>query len=66
MTATTTLTPDLRGKATLAGVLYAVIIVAGIWGEAAVRAPLLYPDDPQRTATSVQAALGLVRASLAT
>ena len=66
MTATTTLAPDLRGKAALAGVLYAVIIVAGIWGEAAVRAPLLYPDDPQRTATTVQAALGLVRASLAT
>ncbi len=66
MTVTATLTPDLRRQAALAGALYAVIIIAGIWGEAAVRAPLLSPDDPPRTAAAVQAALGLVRASLAT
>lgn len=66
MTPATALAPDLRRKAGLAGVLYAVIIVAGMWGEAAVRAPLLTPDEPQHTAAAVQAALGLVRASLAT
>lgn len=66
MTVTTILTPDLRRNAGRAGVLYAATIVAGMWGEAAVRAPLLNPDDPQGTATAVQDALGLVRASLAT
>jgi hypothetical protein len=66
VTAVTALAPGLRRKAGLAGVLYALIIVAGMWGEAAVRASLLSPDDPQRTAAAVQAALGLVRASLAT
>jgi hypothetical protein len=66
VTAAAALPPDLRPSAGLAGVLYAVIIVAGVWGEAAARAPLLIPDDPLGTAAAVQAALGLVRASLAT
>jgi hypothetical protein len=66
VTVTTALAPCLRRETGLAGVLYAAIIVAGMWGEAAVRAPLLIPDDPKGTATAVQDALGLLRASLAT
>jgi hypothetical protein len=66
VTAAATLTPDRCRQAAWAGVLYVVIIVAGIWGEAAVRAPLLNPDDPRHTAMAVQAALGTVRASLTT
>jgi hypothetical protein len=66
VTASAALGPDARRQAGLAGGLYVVIIAAGLWGEAFVRAPLLIPGDPAATAQAVQAAAGLVRASLAT
>lgn len=49
----------------MAGALYLVIIVAGVWSEAVVRAPLLVPDDPLNTIARLQASLGWVRASIA-
>lgn len=49
----------------MAGTLYLVIIVAGVWSEAVVRAPLLVPDDPLNTVAGLQASLGWVRASIA-
>jgi hypothetical protein len=49
----------------MAGALYLVIIVAGVWSEAVVRAPLLVPDDPLNTVAGLQASLGWVRASIA-
>lgn len=57
--------PDMRLAAGLAGAFYLVIIAAGVWSEAAVRAPLLMPDDPVATAAAVRAALGSLRGSLA-
>lgn len=49
----------------MAGALYLVIIVAGVWSEAVVRAPLLVPHDPLNTIAGLQASLVWVRASVA-
>ncbi|MEZ5779651.1 MAG: DUF4386 domain-containing protein [Paracoccaceae bacterium] len=49
----------------LAGALYVVIIAAGIWSEAFVRAPLIVPGDTAATAANLAAAEGLVRLSFA-
>ena len=49
----------------LAGVLYLVIILCGVWSEAAVRAQLIDPGDAAATAEAVGARLELFRASLA-
>lgn len=57
--------PSLRLAAGMAGALYLIIIVAGVWSEAAVRAPLLMPDNPLDTIVGLQASLGWVRASIA-
>lgn len=57
--------PSRRPAAAVAGALYLVIIVAGVWSEAAVRAPILLPNDPVSTFARLQASLGLVRASIA-
>lgn len=56
---------DVRTAAGIAGLLYLVIIVAGVWSEAVVRAPLLVAGDPAATAAAVHAALGGLRASIA-
>ena len=56
---------SLRPVAGLAGALYLVIILAGVWSEVTVRAPLLLPDDPMQTFAALQATLGRVRASIA-
>lgn len=52
-------------QARLAGVLYLIIIAAGIWSEVAVRAALTVPGDAAATAASILAAEGAVRLSLA-
>ena len=57
--------PSLRLVAGMAGALYLIIIVAGVWSEAVVRAPLLVPDDPFNTVAGLQASLVWVRASIA-
>ena len=56
---------DIRLAFVAAGMLYAVIIVAGVWSEAVVRAPLQVPGDPAATAAAARGALGLLRASMA-
>ncbi len=52
------------GQARLAGVLYLVIIVAGIWGEAVARGGLIVADDAEATAALIRGSEGLFRASL--
>lgn len=48
----------------LAGVLYLVIILCGVWSEGLVRGQLVDPGDAAATAEAVGARLGLFRASL--
>jgi len=48
-----------------AGVLYLIIIVAGIWSEMTVRVALIVPGDAAATAANVLASEGLFRASFA-
>ena len=55
---------SLRAIAGMAGALYFIIILAGVWSEAFVRAPLLLPDDPMHTLAGLRASLGWVRASI--
>ncbi|RBI86599.1 DUF4386 domain-containing protein [Rhodosalinus halophilus] len=52
-------------QARLAGVLYLIIIAAGIWSEVAVRAALMVPGDATATGANILAAEGAVRLSLA-
>lgn len=47
-----------------AGLLYLVIILCGVWSEAAVRAALLDPQDAAATARAVAANLPLFRLSI--
>ena len=56
---------DPKAAARLAGALYLVIIVLGIWSEVAVRGALVIPGDPAATAANILAAKGLVRLSFA-
>lgn len=49
----------------VAGALYLVIILCGIWSEGAVRGQLLEPGDSAATAEAIGARLGLFRAALA-
>ncbi len=51
--------------ARMAGGLYLVIIVFGIWSEVFVRASLIVPGDAAATAGNIVAAEGLFRASFA-
>lgn len=48
----------------IAGALYLVIILCGIWSEGFVRAALIEPDDAAATAEMIGARIGLFRASL--
>jgi hypothetical protein len=57
--------PSIRIAAGMAGALYLIIIVAGVWSEAVVRTPILMPDDPMGTLIRLQDSLGWVRASIA-
>jgi hypothetical protein len=56
---------DPRTTARAAGLLYLVIIVAGIGGEVLLRAPLVVPDDAAGTAARIAEALGTFRLSIA-
>ncbi len=57
--------PSLRATAAMAGTLYLVIIVAGVWSEVGVRAPLLLPKDPLGTFAGLKASVAWVRVSIA-
>lgn len=52
--------------ARLAGALYLVVIVAGVWGEGFARGALVVAGDAAATAANVREAPGLLRASMAT
>ena len=54
-----------RATARMAGVLYLIIIVLGIWSEAFVRSSLFIPDDPMGTTANIIGAEGLFRLSMA-
>lgn len=54
-----------RQVARIAGVLYLVIIIAGIWAFFFVRSSLIVPGDAAATANKVLASEGLFRASIA-
>ena len=51
-----TLSPNFARNARLAGLLYLVIIIAGLGAELVLRARLIDPDDAASTATAVLAA----------
>ncbi len=57
--------PDFATRARLAGVLYLIIIVAGLGAELGVRGPLIDLDDAPGTAAAVLAAPGLFRLGIA-
>jgi hypothetical protein len=54
-----------RQVARVAGVLYLIIIAAGIWAFFFVRSSLIVPEDATATANKVMASQGLFRASIA-
>jgi hypothetical protein len=54
-----------RKTARVAGVLYLIIIAAGIWAFFVVRSNLIVPGDATATANNVMASEGLFRASIA-
>jgi hypothetical protein len=58
-----TRTPEREAR--LAGVLYLVIIAAGLGAEVGIRATLIAPGDPAATAANILAREGLFRLSLA-
>ncbi|MCG6903732.1 MAG: DUF4386 domain-containing protein [Rhodobacter sp.] len=60
-----TLTPDLARKARLAGLLYLVIIIAGLGAELGLRGPLIDLQDAGTTATAILAAPGRFRLAIA-
>lgn len=53
------------GTARLAGLLYLVIILCGLWSELAVRSRLLVPGDAEATAANILANEGLFRLGFA-
>lgn len=57
--------PSMRKTARIAGLLYLVIIVAGIFAQFAVRSSLIVADDPTATADNIMASEGLYRAGIA-
>lgn len=59
------LTADLARKTRLAGLLYLVIIVAGLGAELGLRAPLIDLSDAVGTATAILAAPGQFRLAIA-
>ncbi|MDP7152557.1 MAG: DUF4386 domain-containing protein [Paracoccaceae bacterium] len=54
-----------QATARMAGALYAIIIILGIWSEAFVRSSLFVPGDPLGTAANIIAAEGTFRLSMA-
>lgn len=54
-----------QATARMAGALYAIIIILGIWSEAFVRSSLFVPGDPLGTAANIIGAEGLFRLSMA-
>jgi hypothetical protein len=54
-----------RKAARIAGILYLIIIVSGIWAFFFVRSSLIVPGDAAATANNVLASEGLFRASIA-
>ncbi|MBZ0293323.1 MAG: DUF4386 domain-containing protein [Anaerolineae bacterium] len=68
MSATTMSNPavstSLRPIARIAGVLYLIIIVAGMFAGGYARPSLLVPGDAAATATNIMASEGLLRASI--
>ncbi|MBJ6370476.1 DUF4386 domain-containing protein [Sedimentitalea arenosa] len=58
-------TPELARKARFAGLLYLVIITAGLGAELGLRAPLIDLDDAAGTAAAILAAPGQFRLALA-
>jgi hypothetical protein len=65
MTSQNTEPTNLRQTARLAGVLYLVIIIAGIFAEFIIRQSLLVPGDAAQTAANIAADAGLFRVSIA-
>jgi hypothetical protein len=58
--------PEARQRAArLAGLCYLVIIICGVGGEVALRAPLVTPGDAAATAEAIRGAEGLWRLSMA-
>lgn len=60
-----TITPDLAWKARLAGLLYLVIIIAGLGGELGLRGPLIDFSDADATAAAILAAPAQFRLAIA-
>lgn len=60
-----TITPDLAWKARLAGLLYLVIIIAGLGGELGLRGPLIAFSDADATAAAILAAPARFRLAIA-
>tara|TARA_R110000744_G_scaffold380525_1_gene501765 strand:+ start:40699 stop:41388 length:690 start_codon:yes stop_codon:yes gene_type:complete len=60
-----TLTPDLARRARLAGLLYLVIIIAGLGAELGLRGPLIDLADAGGTAAAILAAPGQFRLAIA-
>ncbi|MHA7828508.1 MAG: DUF4386 domain-containing protein [Roseovarius sp.] len=60
-----TLTPDIAQKARLAGLLYLVIIIAGLGAELYLRGPLIDFGDAHGTAAAILAAPGHFRLAIA-
>jgi hypothetical protein len=60
-----TITPDLAWKARLAGLLYLVIIIAGLGAELGLRGPLIDFSDADATAAAILAAPARFRLAIA-
>jgi len=60
-----TITPDLAWKARLAGLLYLVIIIAGLGAELGLRGPLIDFSDADSTAAAILAAPAQFRLAIA-
>ncbi|MBD3788587.1 MAG: DUF4386 domain-containing protein [Sphingomonadales bacterium] len=60
-----TITPDLAWKARLAGLLYLVIIIAGLGAELGLRDPLIDYSDADATAAAILAAPAQFRLAIA-
>lgn len=60
-----TITPDLAWKARLAGLLYLVIIIAGLSAELGLRGPLIDFGDADATGAAILAAPGRFRLAIA-
>jgi hypothetical protein len=60
-----TLTPELAGRVRLAGLLYLVIIIAGLGAELVLRGPLIDLGNAEATATAILEAPGRFRLAIA-